>query len=77
TLDGGGIRGYSELLMLEAIMERIKEQKGMETTPLPCSYFDVIGGTSTGGIIALMLGPLKMSVADALKVYENLGKAVF
>ena len=26
----------------------------------PCEYFDLIGGTSTGGLIAIMLGILGM-----------------
>jgi patatin-like phospholipase/acyl hydrolase len=27
---------------------------------LPCDYFDLIGGTGTGGLIAIMLGRLRM-----------------
>jgi patatin-like phospholipase/acyl hydrolase len=27
----------------------------------PCEYFDLIGGTSTGGLIAIMLGTLGMA----------------
>ena len=26
----------------------------------PCEYFDLIGGTGTGGLIAIMLGRLRM-----------------
>ena len=29
--------------------------------PKPCEYFDLIGGTSTGGLIAIMLGLLGMN----------------
>ena len=47
--DGGGIRGLSELLILRQMMERIQFQRGLEELPLPCEYFDLIGGTSTGG----------------------------
>lgn len=60
SLDGGGIRGVSTLLILEAIMEKIRDLKGLEASPRPCDYFDLIGGTSTGGIIAIMLGRLGM-----------------
>lgn len=47
--DGGGIRGISSLLILENIMEKIHEIKGLDQIPRPCEYFDLIGGTSTGG----------------------------
>jgi hypothetical protein len=49
ALDGGGIRGLSSLLILENIMDGIKTAKGLEEVPRPCDYFDLIGGTSTGG----------------------------
>jgi patatin-like phospholipase/acyl hydrolase len=51
-VDGGGIRGTSELLILKEIMERIQFQLNLEVLPLPCEYFDLIGGTSTGGLVA-------------------------
>jgi patatin-like phospholipase/acyl hydrolase len=47
--DGGGIRGKSSLLILENIMEKIRESKSLAQVPRPCEYFDLIGGTSTGG----------------------------
>jgi patatin-like phospholipase/acyl hydrolase len=49
--DGGGIRGLSELIILREIMERIQFQRKFEELPLPCDYFDMIGGTSTGGFV--------------------------
>lgn len=47
--DGGGIRGLSELLVLEEIMYRIKCDLGADDDLLPADFFDLIGGTSTGG----------------------------
>ncbi|KAK4893179.1 hypothetical protein LTR27_008520 [Elasticomyces elasticus] len=44
---------------------------------LPCHYFDLIGGTSTGALIAIMLGRLRMTVQDCLHEYENLGNEIF
>jgi len=60
SLDGGGIRGLSSLLILRTIMERIKLANRLSQTPKPCDYFDLIGGTSTGGLIAIMLGRLRL-----------------
>ena len=49
--DGGGIRGLSELIILQEIMRRIQAQANLPQLPRPCDYFDLIGGTSTGGYI--------------------------
>lgn len=45
ALDGGGVRGLSALMILEQLMEKINP----DSPPKPCDYFDMIGGTSTGG----------------------------
>jgi len=57
--DGGGIRGLSELLIIKEVMHRLmveentkRESEGqppLTRLPKPCDYFDLIGGTSTGG----------------------------
>lgn len=39
---------------------------------LPCHYFDYIGGTSTGGLIATMLGRLQFSVDEVIIHYQNI-----
>jgi patatin-like phospholipase/acyl hydrolase len=49
SIDGGGIRGLVPALVLEELERRLKA-KG-KTEPLH-AYFDLIAGTSTGGIIA-------------------------
>jgi patatin-like phospholipase/acyl hydrolase len=45
ALDGGGVRGLSALIILGQLVDTIDP----ETPPKPCDYFDIIGGTSTGG----------------------------
>jgi patatin-like phospholipase/acyl hydrolase len=45
ALDGGGVRGLSALMILQQLMVTIDP----EHPPKPCDYFDIIGGTSTGG----------------------------
>ncbi|KAH9215100.1 acyl transferase/acyl hydrolase/lysophospholipase, partial [Leptodontidium sp. 2 PMI_412] len=76
--DGGGIRGLSSLVILKEIMERVGANMDPPQSDLkPCDYFDLIGGTSTGGIIAIMLGRLRMSVEECRSEYIRLGKQVF
>lgn len=121
SLDGGGIRGYSALLILQELMRVIgtiernyacgpsrvdgpaessyhpltllspapclaiksKAKNGGEpaltesSNWLPCHYFDYVAGTSTGGLIGIMLGRLRMNVDDCISEYETLGAKVF
>jgi hypothetical protein len=65
ALDGGGVRGLSSLLILQRLMQEVQRLKGDSQPPLPCEYFDLICGTSTGGLIAIMLGRLRM-VSDPI-----------
>ncbi|PHH51899.1 Nephrocystin-3 [Ceratocystis fimbriata CBS 114723] len=58
SLDDGDVGGLSSLLILENIMENIQNAEGLADTPKPCDRFDLIGGTGTGGIIAILLGRL-------------------
>jgi predicted acylesterase/phospholipase RssA len=48
-----------------------------EQPPKPCDYFDMIGGTSTGGLIAIMLGRLEMSVEECMTEYQQISSSVF
>jgi predicted acylesterase/phospholipase RssA len=73
SLDGGGVRGLSTLQIIKQLMELINP----ENPPKPCGYFDMIGGTSTGGLIALMLGRLGMTVDDVIEAYIELSPKIF
>ncbi|THY48275.1 FabD/lysophospholipase-like protein [Aureobasidium pullulans] len=79
SLDGGGVRGLSTLYILKSIMDRLNHsRKQKQLAPVkPCDVFDLIGGTSTGGLIAIMLGRLEMSVDECIKVYSGLIATVF
>ena len=73
SLDGGGVRGLSSLLILQKLMENIDHKH----PPKPCDYFDMIGGTSTGGLIAIMLGRLRMTVQECIDEYLELCPKIF
>jgi patatin-like phospholipase/acyl hydrolase len=73
ALDGGGVRGLSSLMILRRLMETVDPV----APPRPCDYFDMIGGTSTGGLIAVMLGRLRMTVDECIDAYTSLSDRVF
>ena len=58
-------------------MLKIQKQKGLPSPPKPCEIFDLICGTSTGGIIALILGRLKVTVEEAIDIYCDVSKEIF
>lgn len=70
SLDGGGIRGIYTAELL-----RRCESVFCRSVPV-ASYFDMIAGTSTGGIIALGLG-LGMPTSDIVGFYEEDGRKIF
>jgi len=75
SLDGGGIRGLIPALVLA----EIERQTGKKIAEL----FDLIAGTSTGGILALGLckdngsGTSQYSAKDLSKIYQNRGGEIF
>jgi len=75
SLDGGGVRGVLALGILEQIEARLKRRSGKADFRL-CDYFDLIGGTSTGSIIAAGLA-FGRSVAEISELYQNLAPNVF
>ena len=88
SLDGGGIRGYSTLILIHNFIYKLHvSSKGIppgdegeerdEIDLRPCEYFDIIGGTGTGGLIAIMLGRLRMTTTQCINTYEIMTQKVF
>lgn len=69
SIDGGGIKGVFPAAFLASI------EKTLDGAPIS-SFFDLIAGTSTGGIIALALG-LGLRATEVLGFYERYGPAIF
>ena len=107
SLDGGGVRSFSSLFILRALMKAVgdyerrinPDAKSSVYSPLvnclpkdsptllahggrsvfgylPCHYFDYVSGTSTGGLIAILLGRLRMSVDETIEEYKRLSTKV-
>lgn len=68
SIDGGGIKGTFPAAFLADVEGQVGAPIGR--------YFDLIAGTSTGGIIALGLG-LGMSATDVLRFYDDQGPRIF
>lgn len=49
----------------------------VDPRPRPCEYFDLIAGTGTGGLIAIMLGRLRMDLVQCMDVYVRMTRKVF
>ncbi|HTX04513.1 MAG TPA: patatin-like phospholipase family protein [Steroidobacteraceae bacterium] len=75
ALDGGGIRGIITLGYLETLERLLQERFEREDYRL-ADYFDLIGGTSTGSLIATLLA-LGWSATEVKRAYLELAEDVF
>lgn len=74
SIDGGGIRGVFPAHLLCEMEDELL--RGGVEDPRLCDYFDLICGTSTGGIIAIGIA-LGMKAKDILNLYKQHGKSIF
>ena len=76
ALDGGGIRGVMSLEILRKIERDLAAATGKGTSFRLGDFFDYIGGTSTGAIIAVGLAMGK-SVQELIDFYIEAGPLMF
>lgn len=75
SIDGGGMRG----IIPAVVLSHIEKYTGKRT----CEMFDLIAGTSTGGLLALLLacpdqnGQSAYTANDSIRLYENEGSTIF
>ncbi|PON38399.1 Patatin-related protein [Parasponia andersonii] len=69
SMDGGGMKGLATV----QILKEIEKGTGKRIHEL----FDLICGTSTGGMLAVALGIKLMTLDQCEEIYKNLGKLVF
>ncbi|KAJ4813485.1 Patatin [Rhynchospora pubera] len=81
SIDGGGIRGIIAATILAFLESKLQELDGQEARL--ADYFDVIAGTSTGGLLTLMLAapdknkrPL-LAAKDLTNFYIDHGAKIF
>jgi len=85
SIDGGGIRGIIPAVILSHIEKGLQSRTGNPNTTL-ADYFDLIAGSSAGGILACyyLLPPASAQerhsryfASEAIEVYANCGKEIF
>lgn len=82
SIDGGGIRGIISCVIIKYIEEQIRHLH--DPSAKIGDYFDLIAGSSTGGLLAsILLFPdgnskkAKYSVEEALNLYSQKGDEIF
>lgn len=79
--DGGGIRSYSSLLVLQALMNEIRSilAQGTASSELirPHEVFDYVFGSSSGGLIAIMLARLNMTDQQCIDTFQTYAENIF
>lgn len=70
SLDGGGIKGTYTAAVLDQIQQNLPSDRKI------IDYFDLIVGTSTGGIIALGLAN-ELTTEQILSIYKDYGPDIF
>lgn len=64
-------------LMYRTYVECEGKPPRRDQIPKPCEHFDLIVGTGTGGLIALMLGRLRLDLETCKEVYVRMTRKVF
>ncbi len=85
-IDGGGMRGIIPMIFIKKLEEEIRRCGGEDSLE---SYFDLVAGTSTGGLISLALtcptsfgykickNAPQVNLDDILEQYMCMGKTIF
>ena len=80
AIDGGGIRGMLPAMIIAELERRLRQATGKADSYIS-DYFDLIAGTSTGGILACCYlynnDGNRYDAAKAVEMYENHGATIF
>lgn len=74
-IDGGGIKGLYSARILQLFEESLQKQTNKPDLRI-VDYFDLVCGTSTGGLISLAIS-LRKPMKDICTFYELHGKRIF
>ncbi|KAH8823867.1 hypothetical protein DL96DRAFT_1713236 [Flagelloscypha sp. PMI_526] len=81
SLDTGrfdSLNALSQLFILEDILQAYEvDNDRLENSVKVYEAFDLIVATGTGGLIAALIGPLDMTIREAMKAYRDIYSHVF
>ncbi len=76
ALDGGGVKGIVTIAFLEKIEEILRERSGRGSDFRLSDYFDLVGGTSVGSLLATLIA-LGYPVAEIKKMFNDWTPHIF
>ncbi|EJD38771.1 FabD/lysophospholipase-like protein [Auricularia subglabra TFB-10046 SS5] len=79
SLDAGGVRGIFELVVLEKLqvsLDELCEESDQPAVKL-IDLFDEVIGVSAGGLVAILIGALRLSPAQAIDHFTTIAEAIF
>ena len=80
SIDGGGIRGMMPAIIISELEKRLRLATGKPDSYIS-DYFDIIAGTSTGGILACYYiynnNNKRLDASKAVDMYEKHGATIF
>ena len=75
SLDGGGMRGTYTATYLDRVASTFAQRRGVEALDIGAA-FDLIVGTSTGGIVACALAK-GVPLSEVVTLYQEQGPQIF
>lgn len=76
TLDGGGMKGMVTLVVLKELRDLLRKKTGIHDLRIE-DCFDLVIGTSTGGIITSCMCAGHMDLEQIFQLYEQMGSQAF
>lgn len=78
-IDGGGYCCLSGLLTIKHLLGAADYRASSldEISPRPSDHFDLICGVGSGGLVAILLGRLRLRCDEAIEAYVSLGRLAY
>ncbi|KAH8832111.1 acyl transferase/acyl hydrolase/lysophospholipase [Flagelloscypha sp. PMI_526] len=75
--DGGGLCCLSQALIVKEMLDRLQYDSNSSRSLKVVDYFDMIGGSGFGGLLAIMAGVLEMTVEELVSEFLSLCEFIF